>query len=376
MASTDARPIPRKNVAYRVTFTIYDADGDPVAGAAGLDSEISKDAGTFTDCTNEATQIATSSGVYYLDLTATEMNADTVAIIVKTTTTGAKTAVIVLYPEEAGDIRVDAVQAGGTAWGSGAITAASIASDAITAAKLAADAVAEIVDAVWDEDIAGHQTVQTMGRILEAAGSDWTEAIADAVWDEALAGHGTAGSAGETLDSGGVSAADIADAVWDEATADHLGAGAAGLALSYAKDGTSIYGSTTAASNLKKAFSGEAYSNPNFDIGDVASVAAAISANIVAIGGDGALATFLASLLSVGVAGTVAAGTNTTTVVTTTLPSAVSGFYVGKTFAALTGTNAKQGGKLVTGYDGATKRLTIEALTAPMAAGDLFILVG
>lgn len=39
---------------------------------------------------------------------------------------------------------VNAVQAGGTAWGSGAITAASIATDAITAAKVAADAVTEI----------------------------------------------------------------------------------------------------------------------------------------------------------------------------------------------------------------------------------------
>lgn len=107
MASTDAKPFPQKNVVYRVTFPLLDANGDLVAGAAGLDSEISKDAGTFVDCTNEATQIATSSGMYYLDLTATEMNADTVALIIKTTTTGAKTTPIVLYPEEAGDIRVN-----------------------------------------------------------------------------------------------------------------------------------------------------------------------------------------------------------------------------------------------------------------------------
>jgi len=98
MASSDATPFPIKNQAYRVTFPILDADGDLVTGATGLDSEVSKDAGTFADCTNEATEIATSSGVYYLDLTSTEMNADTVAIIVKTTSTGAKTTTIVLYP--------------------------------------------------------------------------------------------------------------------------------------------------------------------------------------------------------------------------------------------------------------------------------------
>jgi len=107
MASTDATAIPIKNQAYRVTFPILDSDGDLVTGAAGLDSEISKDGGTFTDCTNEATEIATSSGVYYLDLSQSEMNADTVAIIVKTTTTDAKTTVLVMYPAESADIPVN-----------------------------------------------------------------------------------------------------------------------------------------------------------------------------------------------------------------------------------------------------------------------------
>jgi len=45
--------------------------------------------------------------MYFLDLTSTEMNADCVAIIVKTSTTNAKTVPIVLYPQEAGDIKVD-----------------------------------------------------------------------------------------------------------------------------------------------------------------------------------------------------------------------------------------------------------------------------
>lgn len=115
MASTDARPVPIKNVAYRAVFPILDADGDLVTGATGLDSEVSKDQGTFTDCTNEATEIATSSGMYYLDLTSTEMNADCVAVIVKTSSSGAKTTVLVLYPNEAGDIDVDTTAWNGTA---------------------------------------------------------------------------------------------------------------------------------------------------------------------------------------------------------------------------------------------------------------------
>lgn len=103
MASTDAKPIIKKNTAYRVTFPIYDNTGALVTGAAGLDSEVSKDGGAFADCTNEATEIATSSGIYYLDLTSTEMNADTVALIVKTSTTNAKTSVLIFYPYEDGD---------------------------------------------------------------------------------------------------------------------------------------------------------------------------------------------------------------------------------------------------------------------------------
>lgn len=123
MASTDAKPIPQKNVAYRITFPIFDADGDLVTGATGLDSEVSKDGGAFADCTNEATEIATSSGMYYLDLTSTEMNADTVAVIVKTSSSGAKTTPIVMYPEEAGDVRVNVTQVNGTTQTAGDLAA-------------------------------------------------------------------------------------------------------------------------------------------------------------------------------------------------------------------------------------------------------------
>ncbi len=111
MAASDARPMPRKNTAFRVTFPIFNSSGDLATGASGLDSEVSIDAGTFAECTNEATEIATSSGIYYLDLTAGEMNGDTVALNVKST--GNKNTTIVIYPEEIGDIRADVVQISG-----------------------------------------------------------------------------------------------------------------------------------------------------------------------------------------------------------------------------------------------------------------------
>jgi hypothetical protein len=71
---------------------------------------------------------------------------------------------------------VNAVQAGGTAWASGAITSAvfasgaitatAIAGDAIGASELATDAVTEIANAVWDMDATGHQTQGTFGQAI------------------------------------------------------------------------------------------------------------------------------------------------------------------------------------------------------------------
>jgi hypothetical protein len=107
MASTDARPVPIKNTAFRLYFSLRLNTGALNAGAAGLDSEISKDGATQVDCTNEATEIATSTGRYYLDLTSSEMNADCVSLTVKSSTTNAVPFTIDLYPQEAGDIKVD-----------------------------------------------------------------------------------------------------------------------------------------------------------------------------------------------------------------------------------------------------------------------------
>lgn len=72
-------------------------------------------------------------------------------------------------------IGVNAVQAGGTAWGSGAITAGSIASDAITAAKIATGAIdadalaADAVDEIIDEVIEGSTTLRQMLRLMASA---------------------------------------------------------------------------------------------------------------------------------------------------------------------------------------------------------------
>lgn len=112
VAAGDAHPFPIYNARFRLMFPILDADGDLVTGAAGLDSELSQNQGTFADATNEATEIATSSGMYYLDLIATELDTQSTVIIVKTSTSGAKTTPIVLYPVRLSQIRTGTAQAG------------------------------------------------------------------------------------------------------------------------------------------------------------------------------------------------------------------------------------------------------------------------
>ena len=117
MASGDARCVPIKNTAFRLTFALRLTSGALSSGAAGLDSNVSKDGAAFAACTNEATEIAAASGIYYLDLTSTEMNADCVAVVVKSSTVGAITPEFVLYPQKAGSIpvNVDTIKTSATA---------------------------------------------------------------------------------------------------------------------------------------------------------------------------------------------------------------------------------------------------------------------
>lgn len=92
----------KRHTAARIVFPILDADGDPVPDATGLDSSYSIDGATFVACTDEAHNIAnpgggSNTGLYYLDLTADEMDGDEIAVQVKTSTSGAKTTMLVIY---------------------------------------------------------------------------------------------------------------------------------------------------------------------------------------------------------------------------------------------------------------------------------------
>lgn len=108
----NALPYPIYGAPWAVTFPMLDADGDLVTGATTPDAEVSKNGDTFADCTNESTEIATSSGVYYLLLTAAEMTADIVTVIAKSATAGMKTTVITLYPRKLVSLRTGTAQGG------------------------------------------------------------------------------------------------------------------------------------------------------------------------------------------------------------------------------------------------------------------------
>lgn len=98
---------------HRLVFPLLDADGDLVMGASTPDCERSIDMGTFADCSNEMTEIATSSGMYYLDLIATETTGKNVSVIAKSATSGMKTTPLVIPIIRLPTLRSGTAQAGG-----------------------------------------------------------------------------------------------------------------------------------------------------------------------------------------------------------------------------------------------------------------------
>ncbi len=144
MPAADARPVPRKNTAWRLYLSFRKSDNTIVTGWTGADTEVSLDGGSFTDCTNELVEIGTS-GSGYIDFTASEMNADAVVIKSTITNTDAIELRLTVYPEEAGDYRADVthvagvIAAIGTATVSTGSTTTSVTTSACSPAGAAAD---------------------------------------------------------------------------------------------------------------------------------------------------------------------------------------------------------------------------------------------
>jgi len=155
---------------------------------ANTDIKVFKAGATTLANKNSGGATHISAGNYYAVLDATDT--DTVgsgALIVQVSGALAVRHDFVVLPANVYDsliggtdlLDANTSQAGGTAWGSGAITAASLATGAITAAKfaagaidaaaLAADAGAEIADAVWDEQVDGTTTGRQSIRLINSA---------------------------------------------------------------------------------------------------------------------------------------------------------------------------------------------------------------
>lgn len=93
----NALPYPVYAVPYTIVVPLLDADGDPIAGAAGLDSEISLNGDTPADGGTEA---EVGNGNYSIVFTAANMTADIVSGTLKSSTAGIKDTPFVLYPRK------------------------------------------------------------------------------------------------------------------------------------------------------------------------------------------------------------------------------------------------------------------------------------
>jgi hypothetical protein len=112
MANTDARPVIRKNAVARVYVPIYNTAGTLVTGGlTGITANVSKDGAAFGALASggAATEIGTT-GVIAVDIAAADVNTDATILRVVVSNTDAVTAVLCLYPEEAGDIRTNVTQ--------------------------------------------------------------------------------------------------------------------------------------------------------------------------------------------------------------------------------------------------------------------------
>jgi hypothetical protein len=199
----------------RFSFSTHDADGDNVAPNSAFESadlRIYKD-GSATQRTSASGITMTSpfdtvTGAHHVDIDLSD-NTDAsfyaagsfyeVWLVPDETVDGRAMSLVLAYFDigvqaanttqiagstvstSTAQIGVNVIQAAGTAWGSSAITAAS----------LAADAVAELADGVWDEAHAGHTTAGSFGnkfgamqpavlKLVLDAGSTTTAIVLDA----------------------------------------------------------------------------------------------------------------------------------------------------------------------------------------------------
>jgi hypothetical protein len=106
MAASDARPQPIKNTAFRFYFSMRNIYGEFATETEDFSVAISKDGNSLALATNTPVEVEGDSGICYLDLTASEMNAD--AVCIRITATGRLSILVVLFPAEKSDFGLTA----------------------------------------------------------------------------------------------------------------------------------------------------------------------------------------------------------------------------------------------------------------------------
>lgn len=175
LATTDVEIYKNGSVTQRASdngYALLDTDGtdfDGLTGVHGISIDLSD---------NSDASFYTIGAQFTVVLSSVTVNSQTVSFVLGSfriaaaeSSSGTPKVDVSHFGGTAGTFsggrpEVNTTHAAGTAWGSGAITAASIATGAIDADALAADAVAEIADAVWDEDASGHQTQRSFGQTI------------------------------------------------------------------------------------------------------------------------------------------------------------------------------------------------------------------
>ena len=140
MATTDSLPVPKKNADFRLRVFIEDTSGDPASSFTNANSTISQDDTSFVDCTNEVAFVGNGYG--YIDLTSSETNCDGLVYRFECDEGSFQ---VEICPEEAGDIRVNATQLGGTNY---------------------ATAVTALVASFWNALTSGLTTNGSIGKLL------------------------------------------------------------------------------------------------------------------------------------------------------------------------------------------------------------------
>lgn len=281
----DAHPFPIYNARFRLTVPLLDADGDPISPSSP-DTELSQDAGTFADATNEATEIATSSGIVYVDLIATEL--DTTSTVVKIASTGAKTTIAVLNPRRLPIIRTGTAQAGAAT----TITLDSSASavddyyvgcyvnitnDTPTNARGQARVITDYVGSTKVATVATWGTNPSSSSTFEVlATPDWIQRLADV---NAISGVAVSTSTAQL----GVNVVNVGGSAVSQS---------GGLLNANV---TQISSDSTAADNAEAFFDGTGYAGTGNTIPTVTTVTNQVTANVTAISGDSVAADNLES---------------------------------------------------------------------------------